>query len=145
MLRQPPKATRTDTLLPHTTLFRSGRRRHHRPHRRNAAIAIALAIIADHIDGGDVARLEQQLPAHAPTIVVVELAPVGGVGDDPVRLRPVSRQPVRPPSLIAHPRTRRLPPDILERPLSRARIRARSTESRIYVDDVDSDRADSSS
>src|SRR3546814_1043077 len=64
-----------------------GRRRHHRPHRRNAAIAIALAIIADHIDGGDVARLEQQLPAHAPTVVVVELAPVGGVGDDPVSLR----------------------------------------------------------
>src|SRR3546814_10167019 len=67
----------------------------YRPHRRNAAIAIALAIIADHIDGGDVARLEQQLPAHAPTVVVVELAPVGGVGDDPAAVTDPDRSEER--------------------------------------------------
>src|SRR3546814_6874230 len=60
MIRRPPRSTRTDTLFPYTTLFRSGGGGD-QPRRRNAAIAIALAIIADHIDGGDVARLEQQL------------------------------------------------------------------------------------
>src|SRR3546814_4707572 len=40
MLRLPPRSTRTDTLFPYTTLFRSHRRlvgehpRHHRPRRR---------------------------------------------------------------------------------------------------------------
>src|SRR3546814_9456183 len=32
MIRRPPRSTRTDTLFPYTTLFRS--RRHHAPHRR---------------------------------------------------------------------------------------------------------------
>src|SRR3546814_4545534 len=29
MIRRPPRSTRTDTLVPYTTLFRSGDRRHH--------------------------------------------------------------------------------------------------------------------
>src|SRR3546814_16772975 len=31
MIRRPPRSTRTDTLFPYTTLFRSGGRRHLRP------------------------------------------------------------------------------------------------------------------
>src|SRR3546814_9355171 len=31
MIRQPPRSTRTDTLFPYTTLFRSALRRHRRP------------------------------------------------------------------------------------------------------------------
>src|SRR3546814_6286623 len=94
-------------------------------------------LIADHIDGGDVARLEQQLPAHAPTVVVVELAPVGGVGDDPVRLRPESRQAERRASLIEHHRSRRLQPDIVERAIARRRLQARIIEVRLSGDDVE--------
>src|SRR3546814_4876991 len=33
MIRRPPRSTRTDTLFPYTTLFRSGRRARHRPRR----------------------------------------------------------------------------------------------------------------
>src|SRR3546814_1434900 len=34
MIRRPPRSTRTDTLFPYTTLFRSRRDRGHRAHRR---------------------------------------------------------------------------------------------------------------
>src|SRR3546814_11321122 len=33
MIRRPPRSTRTDTLFPYTTLFRSGRRAERRQHR----------------------------------------------------------------------------------------------------------------
>src|SRR3546814_5166406 len=45
MLRRPPRLTRTDTLFPYTTLFRSVRRR-----RREDAAVIA---VADRVFGGD--------------------------------------------------------------------------------------------
>src|SRR3546814_9623895 len=35
MIRRPPRSTRTDTLFPYTTLFRSGRRRWPGPRRRS--------------------------------------------------------------------------------------------------------------
>src|SRR3546814_18400739 len=35
MIRRPPRSTRTDTLFPYTTLFRSGRRADARPHHRD--------------------------------------------------------------------------------------------------------------
>src|SRR3546814_19833155 len=38
MKRRPPRSTRTDTLFPYTTLFRSGRHRH-RAHRRSLETA----------------------------------------------------------------------------------------------------------
>src|SRR3546814_18269555 len=37
MIRRPPRSTRTDTLFPYTTLFRSGFRRHGAEPRRRAA------------------------------------------------------------------------------------------------------------
>src|SRR3546814_7549475 len=42
MIRRPPRSTRTDTLLPYTTLFRS-RSRRRRIHRQALSIALALA------------------------------------------------------------------------------------------------------
>src|SRR3546814_3167416 len=49
MIRRPPRSTRTDTLFPYTTLFRSRRKRHeevhsariHRPRRRGGGGAVA--------------------------------------------------------------------------------------------------------
>src|SRR3546814_18821976 len=43
MIRRPPRSTRTDTLFPYTTLFRSRRRCHH--HRRVAKI---FGLVTDH-------------------------------------------------------------------------------------------------
>src|SRR3546814_3085408 len=39
MIRRPPRSTRTDTLFPYTTLFRSGRRAHARAQHRQRRIA----------------------------------------------------------------------------------------------------------
>src|SRR3546814_3223976 len=39
MIRRPPRSTRTDTLFPYTTLFRSGRPAHHRRHEQDVASA----------------------------------------------------------------------------------------------------------
>src|SRR3546814_3911576 len=36
MIRRPPRSTRTDTLFPYTTLFRSDRHRQHHAHRQSA-------------------------------------------------------------------------------------------------------------
>src|SRR3546814_1050332 len=51
MIRRPPRSTRTDTLFPYTTLFRSGaeasRGGHHRPAPQRAALCLA----AQHHEG----------------------------------------------------------------------------------------------
>src|SRR3546814_1932859 len=39
MIRRPPRSTRTDTLLPYTTLFRSRSHRQQRRHRQDARLA----------------------------------------------------------------------------------------------------------
>src|SRR3546814_1608185 len=41
MIRRPPRSTRTDTLFPYTTLFRSRRAQLRRPRRPGAAVAAA--------------------------------------------------------------------------------------------------------
>src|SRR3546814_2684297 len=38
MIRRPPRSTRTATLFPYTTLFRSGEERDHRPDRREGRL-----------------------------------------------------------------------------------------------------------
>src|SRR3546814_1271559 len=38
MIRRPPRSTRTDTLFPYTTLFRSDHRGTHRRHRRGGEV-----------------------------------------------------------------------------------------------------------
>src|SRR3546814_3798575 len=49
MIRRPPRSTRTDTLFPYTTLFRSGDRRTGRQHQR-AAWVLRLDITGLHIE-----------------------------------------------------------------------------------------------
>src|SRR3546814_434822 len=46
MIRRPPRSTRTDTLFPYTTLFRSDPQRHHLRHRRSVKRALAGAASA---------------------------------------------------------------------------------------------------
>src|SRR3546814_5865552 len=72
MIRRPPRSTRTDTLFPYTTLFRSELQRDldgHRQHyvdalalvldlQRLAVVAATLAGIADHVDVGQKMHLD---------------------------------------------------------------------------------------
>src|SRR3546814_16987101 len=70
MILRPPRSTRTDTLFPYTTLFRSPRRGRLDP-ARGAAPRIAhphidrlgAARLAAEIDMGDIARQRESLPA----------------------------------------------------------------------------------
>src|SRR3546814_11982987 len=55
MIRRPPRSTRTDTLFPYTTLFRSARHRHQ------------LAILAVHVPRRP--RLGEERQAHEPVVV----------------------------------------------------------------------------
>src|SRR3546814_8645537 len=61
MIRRPPRSTRTDTLFPYTTLFRS-----QRTERREAVVARCEAVVPEV---GKVRRIEERLalriPAHA--------------------------------------------------------------------------------
>src|SRR3546814_10842009 len=41
MIRRPPRSTRTDTLFPYTTLFRSARPHHHPRHRGRGVVSVA--------------------------------------------------------------------------------------------------------
>src|SRR3546814_2543845 len=55
MIRRPPRSTRTDTLFPYTTLFRSHEREHrrHRLQRRRSVLLLAAGTghhRADHLD-----------------------------------------------------------------------------------------------
>src|SRR3546814_15389974 len=47
MIRRPPRSTRTDTLFPYTTLFRSFRGAGHQPRKADAA----KAVLREHIRG----------------------------------------------------------------------------------------------
>src|SRR3546814_18805447 len=50
MIRRPPRSTRTDTLFPYTTLFRSRCCRRHRGHRRRAGVLI-MKVKVQTLDG----------------------------------------------------------------------------------------------
>src|SRR3546814_20851925 len=101
MIRRPPRSTRTDTLFPYTTLFRS--RRHQHARRADAALrgavveegllqAPAIGIAGQPLDGGDPAALGlaagQQTGAELPAVdqhgaaaaVAGAAADIGGVG-----------------------------------------------------------------
>src|SRR3546814_15791230 len=74
MIRRPPTSTRTDTLLPYTTLFRSGRCRFGLSLARRGAARQDRAGEEDRI-GADVRTLrEQNRPVHR----VLEFADVAG-------------------------------------------------------------------
>src|SRR3546814_18650353 len=87
MIRRPPRSTRTDTLFPYTTLFRSGqspvveglgfracvRRLRAAPHRRRPALLLAAAAVVRTGGGARVRALRSlrraffQLPPHFPS------------------------------------------------------------------------------
>src|SRR3546814_12390082 len=54
MIRRPPRSTRTDTLFPYTTLFRSVRRRRDQDQPRNIVLA-RMACAFEAVDRNDVA------------------------------------------------------------------------------------------
>src|SRR3546814_20873013 len=62
MIRRPPRSTRTDTLFPYTTLFRSGEHQAVRPHIRRILADGERAPEGYH--GTAHARLQRQLPQH---------------------------------------------------------------------------------
>src|SRR3546814_3972522 len=45
MIRRPPKSTRTDTLFPYTTLFRSGHEDRTVPAKRISAVLLAIVVV----------------------------------------------------------------------------------------------------
>src|SRR3546814_18418318 len=86
MIRRPPRSTRTDTLFPYTTLFRSERRRgrpasayqsmQHLIEGGDRALDRARAIAADHDDGDCVPlRGEGQLLAPLPRPIQLRVCP----------------------------------------------------------------------
>src|SRR3546814_16951761 len=76
MLRRPPRSTRTDTLFPYTTLFRS------HDHRRAATggHAFFLALEVDAAVGGRFAELAAQLLLRVPDQVLGAVEPAADVG-----------------------------------------------------------------
>src|SRR3546814_19794371 len=76
MIRRPPRSTRTDTLVPYTTLFRSGRQ-------RDADLGLKAGaerlVAAERLDGkrGDLAKIAQAGPFLARRFVrpVTDLRP----------------------------------------------------------------------
>src|SRR3546814_18247933 len=87
MIRRPPRSTRTDTLFPYTTLFRSGRRFFHRlvariePVRPAAGVdqldADRARVVAAHVVGDAVGRDETVAVAVAVDVVVAAVAGAG--------------------------------------------------------------------
>src|SRR3546814_19411902 len=69
MIRRPPRSTRTDTLFPYTTLFRSGRHRHaaghqglrHQPSEPDGFLPAHSAGVAGprHLTDGELLRSEE--------------------------------------------------------------------------------------
>src|SRR3546814_1550973 len=55
MIRRPPRSTRTDTLFPYTTLFRSALVLHFQ---RLAVVACAMVDVARHVDVGEEVHLD---------------------------------------------------------------------------------------
>src|SRR3546814_8650317 len=65
MIRRPPRSTRTDTLFPYTTLFRSARRSLS-PYHRKPVLAQALAVL--HVVAG-IGRRGAAWPRHVACVV----------------------------------------------------------------------------
>src|SRR3546814_10191749 len=81
MIRRPPRSTRTDTLFPYTTLFRSGVQRRdidlrHRHHRLEGALCLAAVRIGRQVEQAP----RRDLPEEAPAII----APAAGILGAPV-------------------------------------------------------------
>src|SRR3546814_14107484 len=74
MIRRPPRATRTDTLFPYTTLFRSGLAGGDDRHRLRAVVVEDLLEVSDDL-------VERRVPAHGGPVDGGRRAPHRGVED----------------------------------------------------------------
>src|SRR3546814_4206539 len=63
MIRRPPRSTRTDTLFPYTTLFRSGDRREISDARGDGGDQVARVVGRDHGDAEKAARGAAEAPS----------------------------------------------------------------------------------
>src|SRR3546814_2189281 len=94
MIRRPPRSTRTDTLIPYTTLCRSPQRLHGRARRdRHGMAADASRVLVDH---EDLARTGSSVPL----TVVPEIPEAVGLYDRLTAVRP-SQSIAAPPGLMA--------------------------------------------
>src|SRR3546814_12280719 len=92
MIRRPPRSTRTDTLFPYTTLFRSVRRssREQPVHIPAGIILLAVQAVAEHPEAAAAGIFQPVIIARQPGIVGAA-PPFGGdafgafVADDHVR------------------------------------------------------------
>src|SRR3546814_20364666 len=74
MIRRPPRATRTDTLFPYTTLFRSGLAGGDDRHRLRAVVVEDLLEVSDDL-------VERRVPAHGGPVDGGRREPPRGVED----------------------------------------------------------------
>src|SRR3546814_16991160 len=88
MIRRPPRSTRTDTLFPYTTLFRSCRHQENVPDRHLVAVPVerrrhrpALEIAKACVHADRVGHRRAMVPQQAQGAVATNIAPLGK-GDD---------------------------------------------------------------
>src|SRR3546814_11628176 len=67
MIRRPPRSTRTDTLFPYTTLFRSDRRL-----RQDRRAEVELRVAEPEAEGPERGRFVEQIAAMRARLVIVE-------------------------------------------------------------------------
>src|SRR3546814_1092186 len=93
MIRRPPRSTRTDTLFPYTTLFRSAVRighdgRHHRLHRRQPERETARIMFDEDADEPLVGTEDRPMQHHRPVplAILADIGRVESLRQHPVRL-----------------------------------------------------------
>src|SRR3546814_14031075 len=93
MIRRPPRSTRTDTLFPYTTLFRSGGHHAHEPVEHDPEHRQALvgdhAAVDDRLDARTLSRAVGRFPAAAEAVDFVLVQPPRGA------VVPAPRRPFR--------------------------------------------------
>src|SRR3546814_13516928 len=101
MTRRPPRSTRTDTLFPYTTLFRSDQDRRRRPRHRRQRAAVVEQDVEVLRQRSAVVHAEGILPGqHVEAELVVGETHAGGVEQTHARPRP---RPARGPPRGAAP------------------------------------------
>src|SRR3546814_1841927 len=74
MLRRPPRSTRTDTLFPYTTLFRSAVRFGERPATASGAEEV-VALVVGHDEGREILHLDPPDRLHTEFLILDHLDP----------------------------------------------------------------------
>src|SRR3546814_1850072 len=81
MIRRPPRSTRTDTLFPYTTLFRSDRHVQFTDTGRIRIVLVFMMAIAEDVANGDSAKRDLRIVGNTPYLaVVIAAAPKIAIG-----------------------------------------------------------------